>query len=97
MSACTNFAPKRAASILSNAPSVTGRGLWCVPVGTHIQWGLIHTTEVGIGISPAYSCFLALAVQNTLPLFVAYRPHEAGVLGAFGKSQFEASQQISAC
>ncbi|MDD4297284.1 MAG: hypothetical protein PHC69_10070, partial [Ruminiclostridium sp.] len=38
-------------------------------------------TEAEIGLSPAYSCFLALVAKNTLPLFVVYRPHEAGVLG----------------
>ena len=62
-------------------PSVTGRGLWCVPVGTHLQWGIVPATEAEIGLSPAYSCFLALVAKNTLPLFVVYRPHEAGVLG----------------
>ena len=54
-----------AASILSNA----------------LQWGIVPTTEAEIGLSPAYSCFLALVAKNTLPLFVVYRPHEAGVLG----------------
>jgi hypothetical protein len=56
---------QRAASILSNA----------------LQWGIVPTTEAEIGLSPAYSCFLALVAKNTLPLFVVYRPHEAGVLG----------------
>ena len=35
-------------------PSVAGRGLWCVPVGTHLQWGTVPATEAEIGLSPAY-------------------------------------------